>query len=83
MKRLKYPVGVWYNSEDQKFYAFPIGATDPWGGEVVPLIDYVTWEFKGVFPAGIEVKNVTTDTGDRVTCEFAGKKVYTGNWAIA
>ena len=81
-KKLKYPVAVWYNSEEGQYYGFPLGAKDPWGGDVVPKIDWQTWEFKGVIPAGLPVDDVKPDHDHRVKVSVSNIRFVTGDWAL-
>jgi hypothetical protein len=82
MKRLKFPVAIWAHKDEARYYAFPLGAKDRWGADVVPLIDDATWEYKGTLPDGLLVTDVENDDGNRVRCRLGGKLVYTADWAL-
>jgi hypothetical protein len=87
--RTKYPVAIWQNADDRPrhaplgTYAFPIGAEDPWGGKIMPMLDdTVAWRFVCVLPAGAPAADVRHVEGHRVECKLAGKTVFTGDWAL-
>jgi hypothetical protein len=82
MTKLKYPLNVWRNIEDGINYGFPVGAKDPWGGEVVPLFQNQTWEYWGQLPAEQKVKNVKIVQGNRVKCQVGGQTIDTADWAL-
>ena len=81
-KSLKFPVAVWSNKDERRYYAFPLGAKDVLGDTIYPAIDNLTWEYRGTLPQGTPVQDVRPDRGDRVTCTLGGVKVYTAKWAI-
>jgi hypothetical protein len=80
--KTKFDVAVWQNVQNGEAYAFPLGAKDAWGEDIVPLIDHAGWNFKATLPVGQPVTDVKPVTGHRVRCKLAGISVNTADWAI-
>lgn len=77
-----YDLAIWHNNADGETYAFPIGAKDILGDEVIPAINYDDWTGRGVLPKGLQVTNVRPVTGNRVRCTIAGITMNTADWAF-
>lgn len=82
MKRLRFPVAIWRDKDGGHTYAFPLGAKDPYGHDVYPLLNNQAWEYRGTLPQGMPVTNIKKGNEHRVSCSLAGSVVYTGDWAI-
>jgi hypothetical protein len=82
MQTLNYAVAVWFDRRGGDYYAFPIGAKDSWGQDIIPEIDQEHWSFKFVIPQGTPATEVKPDNGDRVRCNIAGCSMFTGAWVL-
>jgi hypothetical protein len=78
--KLKTPVVVWFNKDENQLYAFPL--LDPWGGVAYPDIASGNWKEKWVLPRGTSVSKVQPDNGNRVRASIAGRSMYTAASAL-
>jgi len=78
-----YDLAIWHHASDGETYAFPIGAKDIFGDVIHPVLNDVSWTYKGTLPKGAEVSDVEPVKGNRVRCTLAGAKgINTADWAI-